>query len=316
MPFSIVRNDITKMAVDAIVNAANTELLMGGGVCGAIFAAAGAERLQAACAPLAPIKTGEAVITEGFDLPAKYVIHTAGPVYHDGEHGEGALLRSCYIRSLELAAENGCESIAFPLISAGIYGYPKDEALRVATTAILEFITGYEQDIDVSLVVFGNEALVASEKLLEVKSYIDEHYLCEGHDMRRLLMVEREALEAKPEKGGEPIESFSGKLLQLMEASGKKDSEIYNRANISRQHFSKIKSTKDYSPSKPTVLSFAIALELSLEETNDLLARAGFALSHASKFDLVIESFITRGKYDIFEIDEVLFEMAGKCLVD
>lgn len=153
MPFTIIRRDITKMKVDAIVNAANTGLKMGGGVCGAIFKAAGAAKLQAACDKLAPIKTGEAVITPGFDLPAKFVIHTAGPVYskHNAEESE-KLLRSAYTESLRLAVENECESIAFPLISSGIYGYPKDEALQVATAAIRDFLA--EHDIDISLVLF------------------------------------------------------------------------------------------------------------------------------------------------------------------
>jgi len=152
MPLTIVRNDITKMQVDAIVNAANTALQMGGGVCGAIFKAAGAKKLQAACDPLAPIQTGGAVITPGFNLPAKYVIHTAGPVYHDGKHDEEALLRSCYTNSLDLAQKNGCKSIAFPLISSGIYGYPKDEALAVATSAIVAWLL--KNDMDVSLILF------------------------------------------------------------------------------------------------------------------------------------------------------------------
>lgn len=160
MPFTIVQNDITKMRVDAIVNAANTNLLMGGGVCGAIFNAAGTEKLQAACNDLAPIKTGEAVITPGFNLPAKYVIHTAGPVYRDGKQGEEALLRSCYISALELAMKNNCKQIAFPLISSGIYGYPKNEAFRVATAAIRDFIS--EHDIDVLLVVLDKDALTVS----------------------------------------------------------------------------------------------------------------------------------------------------------
>jgi O-acetyl-ADP-ribose deacetylase (regulator of RNase III) len=164
MPFTIIRNDITKLKVDAIVNAANTDLAMGGGVCGAIFSAAGARELQAACDKLAPIKTGEAVVTPGFNLPAKYVIHAAGPVYHDGKHGEEELLRSAYTNSLKRAVENNCESIAFPLISSGIYGYPKADALRVATSAILDFIS--EHDIDVSLVVFDKETFTISKDLL------------------------------------------------------------------------------------------------------------------------------------------------------
>ncbi|GHV55096.1 RNase III inhibitor [Synergistales bacterium] len=163
MPFTIVRNDITKMKVDAVVNAANMALRMGGGVCGSIFNAAGARELQAACDALQPIKTGEAVITPGFALPAKFIIHTAGPVYKDGKHGEEALLLSCYANSLKLAAEKGCKSIAFPLISSGIYGYPKDEALRAATAAIYKFLGA--NDMDVYLVVFDKAAFAVALEL-------------------------------------------------------------------------------------------------------------------------------------------------------
>ena len=153
MPFTIVRQDITKMKVDAIVNAANTGLQMGGGVCGAIFIAAGVKQLQAACAKLAPIKTGEAVITPGFGLPAKFIIHAAGPVYRQWNKEQNEQhLRSAYTNSLKRAVENNCETIAFPLISSGIYGYPKDEALQVAISAIHNFLT--DHDIDVTLVVF------------------------------------------------------------------------------------------------------------------------------------------------------------------
>jgi O-acetyl-ADP-ribose deacetylase (regulator of RNase III) len=163
MPLTIIRNDITKLRVDAIVNAANTDLQAGGGVCGAIFKAAGAHELQAACDKLAPIKTGEAVITPGFALPAKYVIHAAGPVYrHWSAEQSEAYLRAAYTNSLKRAVENKCGSVAFPLISSGIYGYPKDEALRVATSAIRDFIS--EHDIDVSLVVFDKAAFTVSEE--------------------------------------------------------------------------------------------------------------------------------------------------------
>jgi len=164
VPLSLIRQDITQLNADAIVNAANTQLKMGGGVCGAIFRAAGPEEMQAACDRLAPIRTGEAVITPGFRLPAKYVIHTAGPVYQDGRHGEEELLRSCYLNSLRLAAENGCASVAFPLISAGIYGYPKEEAVRGAIGAIREFLR--ERDLDVYLVLFDAEAMAIGEMLL------------------------------------------------------------------------------------------------------------------------------------------------------
>jgi O-acetyl-ADP-ribose deacetylase (regulator of RNase III) len=172
MPLTIIRADITALKVDAIVNAANTALVMGGGVCGAIFEAAGARALQAACDRLAPIETGEAVVTPGFNLPAKYVIHTAGPVYRDGKHGEEALLRAAYTNALLRAVENKCESMAFPLISSGIYGYPKDEALTVAASAIGDFLAG--RDMDVLLAVFDEETFTAArESIGGFAAYID-----------------------------------------------------------------------------------------------------------------------------------------------
>ena len=334
MPFTIVRQDITKMKVDAIVNAANTDLQMGGGVCGAIFKAAGAAQLQAACDKLAPIKTGEAVITPGFNLPAKFVIHAAGPVYRyqNAEQSE-KLLRSAYMESLRLAIENNCESIAFPLISSGIYGYPKDEALQVATAAIQDFLIN--NDIDITLVVFDKSAFTVSRELLgEVESYIDEHYV-DIHQIKRrkLLDVERQAISEADERASilnEPIledmlapigapaplddlvgnldEPFSQMLLRLIDAKGMTDVEVYKRANLDRKLFSKIRSNKGYMPSKRTAIALAVALKLSLDETDDLLERAGYALSHAVKFDVIVEYFITNGKYDVFEINEVLFE--------
>lgn len=333
MPFTIVRQDITKMKVDAIVNAANTDLQMGGGVCGAIFKAAGEFELQAACDKLAPIKTGDAAIAPGFALAAKYIIHAAGPVYsHNNAEQSAQLLRSAYINSLQLAIKNKCKSIAFPLISSGIYGYPKDEALQVAASAIQDFLT--DHDLDVYLAVFDKAAFVISEKLLgEVASYIDEHYV-EEHVVgrRELLDVERSAFEevdlvrynaplsktAKPSAEapsagiddliGNLDEPFSTALLRLIDAKGKTDVEVYKRANIDRKLFSKIRTGKGYMPSKRTAIALAVALELSLDETDDLLERAGYALSHSQKFDVIVEYFIINGKYDVFEINEVLFK--------
>jgi O-acetyl-ADP-ribose deacetylase (regulator of RNase III) len=185
MPFNIVRQDITKIKVDAIVNAANTDLQMGGGVCGAIFKAAGARELQAACNKVAPIKTGEAAITPGFNLSAKYVIHSAGPIYrHWSAEQSEEFLRSAYTNSLRLAVENKCESIAFPLISSGIYGYPKDEALQVATSAIQEFLA--DHDIAVTLTVFDKSAFTISrEKMGNIEAYIDEHYVGTHYNYKR-----------------------------------------------------------------------------------------------------------------------------------
>jgi O-acetyl-ADP-ribose deacetylase (regulator of RNase III) len=325
MPFTIVRQDITKMQVDAIVNAANTDLAHGGGVCGAIFHAAGARELQAACDKLAPIQTGEAVITPGFALPAKYVIHAAGPVYHRWHSAQSEqYLRSAYTKSLQLAVENNCESIAFPLISSGIYGYPKAEALQVATSAIQGFLA--DHDMDVYLAIFDRAAFAIGKKLLgEVASYIDEHYVDEHLDRRHT----RQLLDAPAnemsfyEVTGDPMamgsaagldslmdhldEPFSETLLRLIDAKGRTDVEVYKRANLDRKLFSKIRSQKGYMPSKKTALALAIALELSLDETDDLLERAGYALSRSQKFDVIVEYFIVSGKYDVFEINEVLF---------
>lgn len=328
MPFTIIRNDITKMKVDAIVNAANTDLRMGGGVCGAVFKAAGASLLQKACGRLAPINSGEAVITEGFNLPAKYIIHTAGPVFVDGKHGEEEQLRDCYLNSLNLALENKCKSVAFPLISSGIYGYPKAEALHVATHTIQSFLTNHE--IEVTLVVFDKDSFEVSEDLIgKVEAYIDEKYIGAHDDSRyrmsNLKFIKNAAKMYEPSQPapftfeskrmsaiedfiGDLDESFSQTLLRIIDAKGKTDVEVYKRANLDRKLFSKIRSQKGYMPSKRTAIALAIALELTLDETEDLLERAGYALSHSQKFDVIIEYFIINSRYDIIEINEVLFK--------
>ncbi|NLY60266.1 MAG: RNase III inhibitor [Clostridiales bacterium] len=326
MPFTIIRNDITKMEVDTIVNAANTRLLMGGGVCGAIFKAAGEAELQSACQKLSPIKTGEAVITPGFRLPAKYIIHTAGPIYRDGNQGEEELLRSCYINSLQLALENKCESIAFPLISSGIYGYPKTDALKIATCAIKDFLA--EHDMDVYLVIFDKESFAVSQEILgEVKAFIDENYvgdyeeihksrlLYDEIDIKELRDVQKMAYQATEsitpssleQLVGNLDEPFSTTLLRLIDAKGMTDVEVYKRANLDRRLFSKIRNNKGYMPSKRTAIALAVALKLSIDEIQDLLRRAGYTLSSSQKFDVIIQYFIINRRYDIFEINEVLF---------
>ncbi len=332
MPFTIIREDITKLKVDAIVNAANTGLKMGGGVCGAIFKAAGPAELQAACDKIGPIKTGQAVITPGFGLPVKFVIHTAGPVYRQDEKEESErLLRAAYTNSMKLALENDCQSVAFPLISSGIYGYPKDEALRVASTAIQDFIA--DHDLDVKLVVWGRAAFSAGRELFgAVKSYISEHYVKEHRGKHRdLLDVEKKELSVRSfpsQIGAEPChesvssagmaapfdldtrldESFASMLLRMIDSKGMTDVEVYKRANLDRKLFSKIWSNENYMPSKRTAIALALALELTLEETDKFLKQAGFALSHAVKFDVIVEYFIISGSYDIFKINEILFE--------
>ena len=321
MPLEIVRNDITKMKVDAIVNAANETLLGGGGVDGCIHRAAGPE-LLAECRTLGGCKTGDAKITKAYRLPCQYVIHTVGPVWNGGSHGERELLVSCYRTSLALAKEHGCETVAFPLISSGIFGYPKDQALRVAVDTIGEFLL--HNDMTVYIVIFSRTAYQISSKLFaDIAEYVDDHYVDAHTDSRRDRLRRMSVLESRTlsaDAAAAPMvvggldsllahldAGFSETLLKLIDRNGKKDSEIYKKANVDRKLFSKIRNNPDYKPSKPTAVAFAIALELSLPETRDLIARAGYALSPSSKFDVIIEYFIMQRDYDIFRINEALF---------
>ena len=320
MPLIIVRNDSTKMKVDAIVNAANETLLGGGGVDGCIHRAAGPE-LLAECRTLGGCRTGEAKITGAYRLPCKYVIHTVGPVWNGGKYGEREQLASCYRTSLALAKEHGCETVAFPLISSGVFGYPKDQALRVAVDTISEFLA--ENDMTVYIVIFDRAAYQIGNKLFaDIAAYIDDHYVDAHTDfrrerMRRMGLVESRMLTAyedAPMAASGLDEAlahldtgFSETLLKLIDRSGKKDAEVYKKANVDRKLFSKIRNNPDYKPSKPTAVAFAIALELNLREMRDLIARAGYALSPSSKFDVIIEYFIMQRDYDIFKINEALF---------
>ena len=337
MPINIVRNDITKIHCDAVVNAANNGLVGGGGVDGAIHRAAGNE-LDKACQKLGGCPTGQAKATKGFRMPCRYIIHTVGPVWQGGNAGEPALLASCYRESLRLAARLKCESVAFPMISAGAYGYPKEEALQIAVNEITQFLLHH--DMTVYLVVYDRECFQASRKLIsDVKEYIDEHYVNEHFVARNTSAFPTLRPEEMPGLGMSSVpagkaarkstpmmqevtaddgmsldemlccldESFSQMLLRKIDEKGMSDAQCYKKANIDRKLFSKIRSNIHYKPSKPTVLAFAIALELSLDETKDMLMKAGFALSHSNKFDVIVEYFIKNGRYDIFEINEVLF---------
>ena len=296
MPLQIVRNDITKMKVDAIVNAANSSLLGGGGVDGCIHRATGPE-LLAECKTLGGCETGSSKITKGYRLPCKYVIHAVGPRWRDGKHGEREKLVSCYRTSLALAKEHGCETVAFPLISSGIYGYPKDQALKVAIDTISDFLL--ENDMTVYIVIFDRKAYQISEKLFsDIAAYIDDTYVDTHTDSRA---------KSLDDALSQIDESFSEMLLRKIDEKGITDAQCYKKANIDRKLFSKIRSDRLYKPSKPTALAFAIALELPLDETKEMLMKAGFALSHSNKFDIIIEYFIENGNYNVFEINEALF---------
>lgn len=332
MPFNIIRNDITKMEVDAIVNAANSTLTGGGGVDGAIHKAAGRELLKE-CIKLNGCKIGEAKITKGYNLKAKHVIHTVGPIWRDGNKNQEELLEMCYRNSLELAKKNNLETIAFPLISTGAYRFPKDKALIIATKVIGEFLLN--NDMTVYLVVFDKGSVTLSEKLfLSIKEYIDDNYVDEDSINTRLVreleeeysiecksyLCEESTAHSKEKRNLEDIldnieESFSQMLLRLIDQKGMVDSHVYKKANIDRRLFSKIRNDIEYKPSKVTVLAFAIALELNLDETKDLLLKAGFALSQSSKFDLIIKYFIEEKVYNVFEINEALFTFGEKLLL-
>ena len=315
MPLQIVRNDITKMKVDAIVNAANQSLLGGGGVDGC--------------------ETGSAKITKGYKLPCKYVIHTVGPRWYDGRRGERELLISCYQASLRLAKEHGCQSVAFPLISSGIFGCPKDQALKIAIDVIGNFLL--ENDMTVYIVIFDRKAYQIGSKLFaDITAYIDDRYVDEHTDDRRMQLRRLKASQPEEvpmlcdyaaEKRSFPFpatfrakraaslddalkqidESFSEMLLRKIDESGMTDAQCYKKANIDRKLFSKIRSDKSYRPSKPTVIAFALALELPLAEMKEMLMKAGFALSHSNKFDIIVEYFVEQGNYNVFEINEALF---------
>lgn len=325
MPFQILHNDITNMNTDAIVNAANSKLLIGGGVCGAIFKAAGEAELQKECEQIRPCSVGHAVITKGYNLKAKYIIHTVGPIYKDGNSNEAKFLKSAYEKSLKLANNYNLKSIAFPLISSGIYGYPKEEALNIAVSTIKEFLIN--NDMEIYLVVFDRKAVHLSEELYErIQHYIDDFYEDEDYILRNRYTMKMEQIthdncyleesiyETKDfnKRSLESIldnidESFSQMLLRLIDEKGKTDVQVYKKANMDRKLFSKIRSNKDYNPKKSTAISLAIGLELSLDETKDLLSKAGYTLSPSHKFDLIVEYFIKNKNYDIFIINEALF---------
>lgn len=376
MPFEILRGEITAMKTDAIVNTANPKPLIGFGVDSAIHRKAGPELLKAR-KKIGRLAPGQAAATEGFGLDARYVIHTVGPVWQGGNCGEADALRSCYTASLNLALELGCESVSFPLISSGSYGFPKAEALQIAADTITAFLE--DHDMDIRLVVFDRDSFQISEALFQsVSSFIDECSVREysmqeyGSPTPTPYAARRESesyfsaaqapASPRPRKAtkkkkpplvppkpqsvdGEteldfcfecaPMDAFppqadpfsaaapslsledmlrstdrgfSDRLMELIDRSGQSDAQIYKKANVDRRLFSKIRSNPAYQPSKPTAVAFAIALELDLPQARDLIGRAGYALSRSSKFDIIIEYFITRRIYNITDINLTLFQ--------
>ena len=333
MPFLMIRNDITKVAADAIVNPANRNLLQGSGTSRAIYQAAGEQELTAACEAIGYCDLGKAVCTPAFRLPAKYIFHAVCPAWQGGLFGEAEQLAGAYHSALELAAEYQCESVAFPLLSSGNYGYPKEQAFRIAVDTITQYVM--DHDLTVYLVLYDRHSLAVSRKLFtSVEEYIDDHYVAQNDESYEFDRWRRESAERRRrlEEEAAPMleaaappaapmaarslehlmdnlgESFTTRLLRLIDERGLKDSTVYKQSNISRQHFSKIQCNRDYNPKKKTVLAFAVGLHLSEDETIDLLKSAGYAFSDGSKRDWIVRYCLEHKIYNINQVNMLLFE--------
>lgn len=363
MPFTIVRDDLTRMQVDAIVNTANPHPKIGTGTDYAIYKAAGAEKLLKERQKIGDIDRGDAAITGGYSLPAKYIIHTVGPIWINGNASEEDLLRSCYQNSLNLAVKRKCKSIAFPLISTGNYGFPKDLALKIVIEVVQQFLEDHEMMI--YLVVFGSDTTRLSETLFsKIEERITDEYAARKATEEYAFPMEyqEEALppgqypdfysemQMRPHAQQAPApasskgnkapapgifssnksssairrslksllaqkdETFSQMLLRLIKEKGMTNAQVYKKANQSKQNFSKIKNDKDYQPQKKTAMAYALALELNLDESKDLLARAGYTFSPSNDFDRVIEYCIETREYNIIEIEIILYDLGLETL--
>ena len=379
MPLKIVRNDISKVKADAIVNSANKNPICGGGAEYHIYNAAGYDDLLKARELVGPLKVAQVAVTPAFALDAKYIIHTVGPKWKGGDSGEALALANCYRGALDKAQQLGCQSIAFPLISSGVFKFPKDSALKIALDAIGEFLQ--KNEMDVMLVVFDRKAFEVSEELSsDIQAFIDDNYVqdkysavhryvdrrwrnvpdelderlydideisnipaeaphrildkdesideevsadeCEKLCMNEVRKPLACAMSKKSVESGrsledifvEPGETFCEKLFRLIHEKNQDDVDVYKRANLDRKHFSKIRSNVNYKPTKKTALALAIALHLDMDETTDLLARAELALSPSNRGDLIVKYFIERQKYDIWEINSMLFKFGQPTL--
>lgn len=323
MTFTIVRNDIVKMDVDAIVNTSTSDPTIGDGVDGAINYSAG-ELLFKEREQFGTVEVGKSIITKGYKLKAKYVIHTFAPQWSGNTDQDYSLLRSCYNTILDKSLSLNVSSVAIPLIGTGFYNFPHEVAFKVATEAITHFLKHHE--MRVYLVVYDEDSLrEVSKQYQYIVEYIDNNYVDlnitksrrnrrdEMNDFNIALeslqkpMVQYESSQSLEEYLTSLDEGFSKTLLRLIDMSGHEDSYIYKKANVDRKLFSKIRTNENYKPSKATALAFAIALELNIDQTLDLIGRAGFTMSPSSKFDLIVQYHIQNSIYNVYTINEALF---------
>ena len=327
MPFEIVHSDITKIRVDAIVNPTDSCLSGSGGTDYAIHKAAG-PRLGQVCSRLGELRQIEVVVTEGYNLPCRHVFHTMGPIWTGGWENEAALLRACYLNALLKAGEMGLSSIAFPLISSGTFGFPKDQVLSIATTAVRDYLTVTDGELRVLLCVYDKTAYEISRRM-ELERFLGTvggmAKTAAAPTSKRAAMREEPdftCYEAMPCEAPKSLndwlkhqdDTFAVTLLKLIDRKHMTEVQCYKRANVSKKTFWKINNDPKYRPSKPTVLAFAIALELTLQETEDLLRTVGFSLSHSNTFDMIVEFYIRQGIYDIYEINAALYQFDQICL--
>ena len=353
MTFKIVRNDITKVKADVIVNTANQNPICASGTDLAIYEAAGKEKLLAERVAIGKIARGHIAVTGAYNLKAKYIIHTVGPIWTDGKHHEFEILENCYRKSLQKALKLKCESIAFPLISTGTYGFPKDKALQIAVSVFSQFLT--ENEMEIILVVFDKRAFQLSGQIVgDIDSYIDANYVREIYKKEYPIKSRRSTrikeLEEKDfneemlqrDKDNYPLEemadtgmtellvplenisledqlanigaSFHDKLFELIDEAHLDNKDVWKRANLDRKHFSKIQCDQNYHPKKKTVMALCIALQLDLEQARDLLARADWAFSPSSKVDLIVQKAIIDKQYDIMQLNVTLFKYTNEIL--
>ncbi len=297
MPLQFIQDDITRLPTEAIANAANETLLGGGGVDGAIHRAAGPELLEE-CRGLGGCRTGDAKLTKGYKLPADYVIHTVGPIWRGGGHGEEELLRSCYRRSLELAREQGIKSLAFPLISAGVYAYPKEEAIRIAREELSSYLLTAEEEMMLYLVIFDEDA----KKLPEAKQQkIAERLNKAGMSLRDLRQERNIPAELKGEAAG-----FAEHLKRMLREKSLRPEPFSRKANIPEERFKVLVSGKTQ-PSVTELLASAFASELSPEALKTLLQKPGCPLSPDRPYALLLLFFAEEKIFDLFRINRVLF---------